>query len=40
VFGEESLHGVFPKIFKKYFQKNLDKGVQTNLQEWKAAFVI
>lgn len=32
---EESLQGVFPKLFKSYFQKNLDKGVLTNLRELK-----
>lgn len=34
---EESLQGVFPKLFKKYFQDNLDKGVLTNLTELKVA---
>lgn len=34
---EESLQGVFPKVFKKYFQKNLDQGVKTNLSELKLA---
>ena len=37
VIVEESLQGVFPKLFKKYFQKNLDKGVLTNLMELKDA---
>ena len=34
---EESLQGVFPKLFKNYFQKNLDKGVELNLKELKSA---
>lgn len=34
---EESLQGVFPKLFRKYFQNNLDKGVLTNLTELKNA---
>lgn len=34
---EESLQGVFPSLFKRYFQKNLDAGVVTNLSELKAA---
>lgn len=34
---EESLQGVFPNLFKNYFQKNLDKGVQLNLKELKSA---
>ena len=34
---EESLQGVFPKLFKRYFQNNLDKGVLTNLLELKDA---
>lgn len=33
---EESLQGVFPKLFKNYFQKNLDNGMLTNLMELKA----
>jgi uncharacterized membrane protein len=37
VIVEESLHGVFPNLFKKYFQRNLEKGVLTNLMELKAA---
>ncbi|GIV29802.1 MAG: hypothetical protein KatS3mg028_0868 [Bacteroidia bacterium] len=37
VIVEESLQGVFPKLFTKYFQNNLDKGVLTNLIELKAA---
>jgi len=37
VIVEESLQGVFPKLFKKYFQNNLDKGVLTNLMELKDA---
>lgn len=32
---EESLQGIFPKLFKSYFQKNLDNGVLTNLKELK-----
>ncbi len=34
---EESLQGVFPRLFKPYFQKNLDAGVLKNLQELKSA---
>ena len=34
---EESLQGVFPRLLKKYFQKNLDNGVQKNLQDLKNA---
>lgn len=34
---EESLQGLFPKLFNKYFQNNLDKGVLTNLIELKDA---
>ena len=34
---EESLQGVFPSLFKKYFQKNLDKGVNQNLLDLKGA---
>lgn len=34
---QESLQGVFPKLFRKYFQNNLDKGVLANLMELKAA---
>lgn len=37
VIVEESLQGVFPKLFKKYFQDNLEKGVLTNLMELKDA---
>lgn len=37
VIVEESLQGLFPKLFKKYFQKNLDKGILTNLTELKDA---
>ena len=33
---EESLQGLFPKLFKSYFQKNLDEGVLTNLRELKS----
>lgn len=32
---EESLQGVFPMLFKKYFQKNLDSGILKNLSELK-----
>jgi uncharacterized membrane protein len=35
VIVEESLQGVFPKLFRGYFQKNLDSGVLTNLHELK-----
>lgn len=34
---EESLQGVFPRLFRSYFQRNLDSGVITNLEELKAA---
>lgn len=34
---EESLQGVFPRLFRSYFQKNLDLGVLTNLKELKEA---
>lgn len=34
---EESLQGVFPKLFRSYFQNNLDRGVVTNLKELKSA---
>lgn len=34
---EESLQGVFPKLFRAYFQRNLDEGVITNLKELKTA---
>ncbi len=34
---EESLQGVFPVLFSGYFQKNLDAGMLTSLQELKAA---
>jgi uncharacterized membrane protein len=34
---EESLQGLLPKMFRGYFQKNLDSGVLTNLQELKTA---
>lgn len=37
VLVEESLQGVFPKLFKKYFQNNLDNGVLTSLMELKDA---
>ncbi len=37
VIVEESLQGVFPKLFKNYFQNNLDKGILTNLMELKSA---
>lgn len=37
VIVEESLQGVLPKLFRGYFQKELDKGVLTNLEELKAA---
>lgn len=40
VIVEESLQGIFPGIFKGYFQKNLDKGVLTNLEELKEASLI
>lgn len=34
---EESLQGVFPILFRKYFQKNLDSGIKMNLEELKIA---
>ena len=34
---EESLEGVFPKLFRGYFQRNLDSGVLDNLKELKVA---
>lgn len=34
---EESLQGVLPSIFKRYFQKNLDSGIIQNLNELKRA---
>lgn len=34
---EESLQGVFPRMFKGYFQRNLDKGVNQNLMDLKTA---
>jgi len=34
---EESLQGVFPRLFSGYFQKNLDSGIVTNLEELKTA---
>lgn len=34
---EESLQGVLPRLFKKYFQNNLAKGMQNNLEELKIA---
>lgn len=34
---EESLQGVLPRLLKNNFQKNLDKGVQRNLDELKRA---
>lgn len=34
---EESLQGVFPSLFKSYFQKNLDQGVNKNLMDLKEA---
>ncbi|WP_072995773.1 SRPBCC family protein [Pseudozobellia thermophila] len=37
VYVEESLQGVFPKLFGKYFQKKLDSGLRKNLMELKVA---
>lgn len=34
---EESLQGVFPRMFKRYFQRNLDNGVNQNLMDLKTA---
>lgn len=34
---EESLEGIFPTLFKGYFQRNLDKGIQLNLEDLKRA---
>jgi uncharacterized membrane protein len=33
---EESLQGVFPNLFKSYFQKNLETGIAKNLSELKS----
>ncbi len=37
VMVEESLQGVLPKLFRKYFQKNLQNGMLKNLKELKMA---
>ena len=37
VIVEESLQGVFPNLFRKYFQDKLDKGVLNSLLELKSA---
>jgi len=34
---EECLQGIFPSLFRKYFQKNLILGLKKNLEELKAA---
>lgn len=34
---EESLEGIFPRLFTRFFQKSLDAGVMKNLQELKSA---
>lgn len=34
---EESLQGLFPRLFRTYFQKNLDMGIQKNLEELRSA---
>ena len=34
---EESLQGVFPWLFRNYFQKNLETGVKKNLEDLRAA---
>lgn len=34
---EESLQGIFPRMFKGYFQRNLDNGVSQNLMDLKTA---
>ena len=34
---EESLQGVFPRLFRKYFQHNLEAGIQQNLADLKRA---
>lgn len=34
---EESLQGVFPRLFAGYFQRNLDSGIIKNLKELKSA---
>ena len=34
---EESLEGLFPRLFTGFFQKSLDAGIIKNLQELKAA---
>lgn len=35
VIVEESLQGVFPLMFRRYFQKSLDSGLTTNLEALK-----
>lgn len=32
---EESLEGMLPRLFKRYFQRTLDQGIQTSLEELK-----
>lgn len=34
---EESLEGIFPRLFTRFFQKSLDTGIMKNLQELKSA---
>lgn len=34
---EESLQGILPRLFRGYFQKNLDRGIGTSLSELKTA---
>ncbi|MDX9883860.1 MAG: SRPBCC family protein [Prolixibacteraceae bacterium] len=34
---EESLQGALPRLFRGYFQKKLDSGILTNLEELKSA---
>lgn len=37
VIVQECLDGLLPRLFRSYFQKNLDAGMMKNLQELKAA---
>lgn len=37
IYVEESLQGVFPLLFKSYFQRNLNEGMKRNLKDLKDA---
>jgi uncharacterized membrane protein len=37
VYVEESLNGIFPHLFRHYFQKSLEKGMVENLNDLKTA---